>query len=77
MKGTAIYLRQITNIMINNCTFTNNGPVYATVEYEYSPYLSYLSQHSISFYDSDCFDELEYISACYNEADTMIMWSRV
>jgi hypothetical protein len=66
---------------VNSCTFSLNGPVYAAAEHTSSPYLKYLSGRTMSFYDEDCIDELNYLESCFTKEPSStsggIQWSRV
>lgn len=67
-KGSALYVRQVTDIRIDKCTFSGNGPVYAINEYLYSPYTKYYSSRSMTYYEEECPDEISYLESCNNNA---------
>ena len=60
-KGSAVYIRQMSSVRINTCSFINNGPVYVVAEYQYSPYTKGFAGRAITFYDSGCVDEFLYL----------------
>jgi hypothetical protein len=66
LKGTALYLKGISNTEISSSTFTLNRPVYKKDELDYSPYVKYFSSRGITFHDkkSICSDEFEYLVSC-------------
>lgn len=59
MKGTAVYLKQMSKIRIVNTVFQNNGPTFSNAEYQYSGQTLYMSNRPISYYDPNevCLDE--------------------
>lgn len=63
-KGTALYIRGMTSVRLIGNTFVNNAPVYALAEVFHSPYYTYFSQRSMSFYDDNCVDEFMFLQNC-------------
>ena len=51
LKGTAAYFKQMSKVRITNSLIQNNGPVFSSQEYSYSPHTTYLTNNAISFYD--------------------------
>ncbi|CDW73676.1 UNKNOWN [Stylonychia lemnae] len=79
IKGTAIYLKYINKIRIQNSTFASSGPVYAVLEQLYSPYSAiFKSNISVTFQDLNgvCKDEFSYINNCA-ALDYQIDWPQV
>ena len=66
MRGTAILIEKISEIQIMNNRFTDNGPVTASKEIQYSPYYKYMTdqKRTISFYvkNTDVTDEAKYFN---------------
>ena len=77
MRGTAVYLKQITSIRMIDNLFYNNGPVYAMAEHSYSPYRRFFSGRSMTFYDPECIDEYEYLSSCNKNYDGISQYGGV
>ena len=77
MKGTAVYLKYLSEIYVHNCTFLTNGPLTFIIEELYSPYVIFFSGRPMSFYSSDCFDEYDSMSECKNIENTYIDFPRV
>jgi hypothetical protein len=48
-------------------SFLGNGPVYAQMEFLYSPYFSLYSDRSITYYDENCIDEFSFLQDCNNK----------
>jgi hypothetical protein len=66
LKGSAIYVRDLSQVIINNCVIEYNGPLFVTVELTISPYYVLFSSNSTLYYDETklCFDEFDYIQKC-------------
>jgi hypothetical protein len=60
-KGSAVYIRQMSDIRIYSNVFKENKPVYAGLELVYSPFTNYLSQRAMTFYDDVCVDEVNFL----------------
>lgn len=80
-KGTALYVRQMSQVQISSCDFHANSPVFASIETQYSPYTIMYSGRPMAYYDSTCPDELAYLQSCKNSVDTSsyggVQWSIV
>ncbi len=78
MKGTAVYFESISFPSIDECTFTENGPVFAYFEVLYSPYYEYFSDRTITYYDENevCLTEFAFLATCAL-ADSFIDFSHV
>ena len=78
MKGTALFVKQVSNVVIDTCTFIQNGPVVSIMEILFSPYLKYLSQGlPLTFRDPICSDEFSFLDKCYNSSGENLFWPRV
>ena len=82
MKGTALYIYDVAKVNIASCSFTSNGPVYASLELLYSQWVQGLSGNfTIGFNPEtpNCTDEFQYLENCYltGVTDTILLWSRV
>lgn len=63
MKGSAIYLKNMNRVLISDCLFKFNGPVFSVKETKISPYVAYLSKRAITYFDETgtCGDEFEHL----------------
>lgn len=78
LKGTAIYIKQYSSIMIDNTLFFQNGPVYAGLESKYSPYSKYLiGFKSYTYRDPKCSDEIMFLQDCDDSETDYLLLPRV
>ncbi len=59
--GTALYIKGVSSIRLIGNTFVGNSPVYAMSEVFYSPYYTFFSQRSMTYYDESCVDEFLFL----------------
>jgi hypothetical protein len=71
----------MSKVRIYDNQFLNNQPTLAVAEQLYSPYTKYISMRSMTFYDADCVDELEFLETCYLNNDVSsfggVQWPKV
>ena len=77
MKGSALLIERISEVQIKKNRFTDNGPVTASKEIEFSPYYRYMTdqERTISFYvaDSDVNDEAKYFNKKWKDGTRIDM----
>ena len=77
MRGTAILIDNISEVQIQHNRFTDNGPVTASKEIQYSPYYKYMTdrKRTISFYVkyTDVWDEAKFFNKEWTDEMTIDM----
>lgn len=77
MKGTAFLIERINEIQIRKNQFTDNGPVTASKEIQFSPYYKFMTdrQRTVSFYmpSRNFIDEAQYFDRGWDDGYTIDM----